>query len=87
MSNDRWTKSHPSRTSETYFDFFTIHDHRNQALTPADLEHFIQVVLVLDDIPVINRTTITLKGLTGLDGVGSTEFTVDNYSAHGNLRD
>ena len=82
MSNDRWTKSHPSRTSKSDTDPFAIHDHRDQALAPADLEHLIQVILILNDIPVVHRTPVFFKGLTGLDGIGSTGFTVDDYNAH-----
>jgi hypothetical protein len=83
FTRSRRANSHPSRASESDHDPFTIHDHRDQTFTTADREHFIQVILILNDIPVVDRAPIALKCLTGIDCVGSGEFTVNNDGVHG----
>ena len=87
LSNDRRTKLYPSRTSKTDLDLVSINDHRDQLFSTGDLSHLVQKILALNDIPVVDVSPITFKGLTGLNSVGSTEFSVNDDSAHKDLRD
>jgi len=47
--------------------------------------HFIQENLIFNDIPVVNGSSLFLEGLTGLYGIGSTEFSIDDDFVHKNL--
>jgi hypothetical protein len=76
-------KLYPSRPSVTDRHLSTIDYDRDLPATAACLEHFVQKRGVLYHIPVIDFPSLTFEGLTGLDGVGSTQFAINDDLAHG----
>ena len=75
-------KSDSSRPSVTDRHLSTVDNNRYLPAPAACLEHLVEEGRVLDHVPVVDFPSFTFEGLTGLDGVGSTEFSVNDYFFH-----